>query len=656
MNVCAVDTETALVEPGLQIPPMVCLSRKPSPDLRSTAPVLLAEAGCDYLEDLIANQVLVVGLNIAYDMLVCCAQRPSLIPKVLAHYDADLITDVSVRQKLIDIAGGVRTGKKYSLAALADRLLDLHVEKEDTWRLRYWELAHLPLSEWPSEAIDYAALDADVTYRLWELQEQELTEMNRVCVLSDQYRRSRGEFALKLISAWGLRTDAEGCRILRESTESKLDELRPALLKAGLLVPKYTGRKPHKTLVGYTKKIRVAQRRLFDAAANAALTPGADEPQDPWKNLKMGPKGIELQQLGEDWRRVELISTDKEACADCDDLLMHDYSEYSQLSSLLTGFLKDVEQGIDAPIHTRFEILLETGRTSSSDPNVQNVRRRKGVRECFVPREGWCYIGCDIDRAELHTLAQVCTNLFGRSGLADTLNAGIDPHTRFGARLAHCSMDDLIARIAAGDEAAEEWRRRAKAGNFGFPGGMGPAGMRRYAKGLGVILTLDESRELHQGWKDENPVVSGEYLGWIGRLCRQDGVCTIEHFDSGRWRGNVRFCAAANSFFQGMAADALIACLWAVAKKCLLPGTALYGCHMVNEVHDEILVEAPLDIAADAALELQSTMRDAYNTYTRDVPVSCTPVLMDRWSKSAKPIVEDGLLKVWRYTRPEVTA
>jgi DNA polymerase-1 len=647
------------MEPGLRIPPPVCMSARLSPDLiaagaplrgigRGDAWLLLPDDACDLLEWLIDRGVLIIGLDVSFDLLVPCEYRPALLPKVIAHYNRDLVTDVPIRQKLIDIAEGTRKGKKYSLQALALRLLDRHIEKEDTWRLRYWGLVDTPLEQWPQDAIDYPLEDANVPWDLWHVQERDLAAINRLCVLSDQYRRARGSIVLRSTSAWGLRSDAEGCRILRESCEQGQDRLRPQLLDARLLEPKYKGRKPNKILTGYTVKRKAAKERLWEAAV--ANTP---EGQDPWKVLKLSPKGIKIQREGGDWRKLELLSTDKEACADSDDLLMHDFSEYAQLGNLLTGFLKAVEQGIDKPIHTHYEILLETGRTSSSNPNVQNVRRAEGARECFIPRPGWCFIACDIDRAELHTLAQTCINLFGHSTLGETLNAGIDPHTRFGARLAGCSFEDLKARLKAKDPEAKEWRQRAKPANFGFPGGMGAAGMRRYAKtAYGVVLSRDEAIHLHESWKQEYPDIAGEYLRWIGDLCRGTGRTTIEHFDSGRWRGNIPFCVTANSFFQGMSADALIAMLWALWVKCVTPGTALYGCRLANEVHDEVLAEVPIDIAPYAALEMESTMIEAYNQYTRDVPVSASAVLMDRWSKNAERVVDaNGMLQVWHYER-----
>jgi DNA polymerase-1 len=612
----AFDFETALIEPGLQAPPPVCFSWATVDE----SSVQFWPEAREFLEEQLAGSGPFIGANIGYDLLVALAKWPELFPLVFDAYDRGMIYDVQIRQKLIDIAMGQYRQYGYTLADLTKRLCDRTLAKEDTWRLRYWELISVPLDDWPQDAIDYSLDDAEATRDVFLAQEEGLSEEGRLCVLDDQHRQGRADFALKLASAWGLRTDAVGVAKLRKECETTLDSLKEDLLTAGLL---------KETKKGVSRAMRVAQARMLEINPNAKLT----------------KKGEELQS-----RQVKYISVDAEACEDSGDELLEKYSEYSQVSNLLSGHVVAMEEGVTLPIHTRFEVLLDTGRTSSSGPNVQNVRRAQGARECFVPREGWVYIGCDFDKAELHTLAQVCINLFGESKLGDALNNGFDPHIGLGARLANMSYDDLLVKVEAEDEVAKEWRRRAKPGNFGFPGGMGPKGMVRYAKSsYGVIISLEEAEQLYAGWQEEYPIVSGNYLEWIRELTSATGSATIEHFDSKRWRGRVSYCVAANSFFQGMSADGMKAALYEVTKSCYLPGDALYGCRVVNEVHDEIIVEAPEDRASDAAWLMRDKMIEAYNRFTRDVPVRATPALMDRWSKKAKTIVENGELKVWRY-------
>ena len=78
------------------------------------------------------------------------------------------------------------------------------------------------------------------------------------------------------------------------------------------------------------------------------------------------------------------------------------------------------------------------------------------------------------------------------------------------------------------------------------------------------------------------------------------------------------------------------------------PSSYLFGCRVVNFVHDEIIIEAPEEKTHTAALVLQETMIEVFNRWTPDVPVRATPVAMRRWSKDATPTHNSkGILIPW---------
>ena len=606
----ALDHETAMIEPGLPAPPPVCLSWA---DGGAQSGLIVGDEMHTFWVQALAGDI--VGCNIAYDLRVAAAEWPDLWPLIFAAYDEERVYDVSVRQKLIDIAlGEYRSHGGYGLDDLTLRLCDRTLAKDDAIRLTFWEHRHA-LTEAHRA---YAIADSVATLDVFRVQEHDLAEVDRLAVLKDQHAQCRADFALGLVSAWGLRTDAAGVAALRKLCEETLARLETELLAEGLL---------KRTKKGVSRSVRVAQARMLAADPQCRLT----------------DKGRELG-----LRETKYVSVDEEACTDSGDPVLEHYSEYSRFGNLLSGHVKAVEAGIVTPLHSRFEVLLDTGRTGSSKPGVQNIRTFEGAREVFVPRPGHVYIDCDYSGAELHTLAQVCLNLFGHSALAEALNAGIDVHTRVGARLAGVTYESLKAKVAEGDKEAKRWRSMAKPANFGLPGGLGVKGFRRFAKSsYGVVLSEEEAETLIQAWRDEWPEVSGEYLSWIRDLTSATGFATIEHQISGRWRGHVPYCAAANSLFQGMAADGMKRALYAVIKACYTPGTALYGCRVVNEIHDEFLAEALEERANEAAWELSRIMVREFNYFTKDVPVSAEPALMRRWSKDAQSIVENGVLKVW---------
>ena len=226
--------------------------------------------------------------------------------------------------------------------------------------------------------------------------------------------------------------------------------------------------------------------------------------------------------------------------------------------------------------------FVNTGRTSSSRPNLQNPRREPGVRECYVPRPGYVFASADYEAAELHTLAQICLHFFNHSILAKQLNAGIDPHLSFAANLLKIGYEDAVLRKKSGDSRVSEMRQMAKAANFGFPGGMGPSTFRVYAKGYGIDLNQEQAAELRKKWIEAFPEMQ-EYFQFISSIVGRGSTGNISHLVTRRRRGCVNYTAACNSFFQGMAADGAKRALFEVQKHCQSkPESALYGSHVVK--------------------------------------------------------------------------
>jgi len=172
---------------------------------------------------------------------------------------------------------------------------------------------------------------------------------------------------------------------------------------------------------------------------------------------------------------------------------------------------------------------------------------------------------------------------------------------------------------------------------FGFPGGMGATKFRLYARGYGLELSQADAERLKAKYFEFEPCAR-DYFGIIANLTER-GDATMTQLYSGRLRGRCHFPAAANTLFQGLAADASKSALWEVTKRCHgAPGTegsALFGCRPVVFLHDEILMEAPEEYAHEAAIELSEVMCRAMEELTPDVPARASAALMRRWSKGA---------------------
>lgn len=144
-------------------------------------------------------------------------------------------------------------------------------------------------------------------------------------------------------------------------------------------------------------------------------------------------------------------------------------------------------------VHPSFDPLMVSGRTSSfGELNAQNLPRDDRVRSCFIASPGHVLIDADYATVEMATLAQSVQSQFGlTSAMAAKINAGQDLHTLVAARVTG----------EARNEVTRDERQKAKPINFGKPGGMGNAGLQRYAKSsYGVDLSDEEVEALTKSW------------------------------------------------------------------------------------------------------------------------------------------------------------
>ena len=403
----AFDTETFLIEPGNLAPDLVCVSYA-GPDLNARlehaidgSPTFRAAA-----DAALWGNTPLIGANVAYDMGVMLAHDPALSDRIWTLYDKGLVRDVIIRQKMIDIAMGCYRGFRrddsgktyqigYSLADLTKRHLGLELSKgADTWRLRYSELYEVPLCEWPADARQYAEDDAVATMAVYQAQEAEAAPL-----LLDEPARCRTAWMLHLMSCYGIKTDPGAVAAFVQTTEKHSEEIKGVLVNWGLV--RSSGTRDTK-----------AAKALMMSVCQAKSLPIAETDSGD-------------------------VSLDDAACKATGDPVLAAYADYSSLAKVVSTDLPILLKGVDKPIQTRFEPLLETGRTSSSKPNIQNIKRLAGMRECFRPRPGHVYVDADYGMLELCTFAQTCLWWFGRSRMAEVLNSEDenDPHLAFAAQI-----------------------------------------------------------------------------------------------------------------------------------------------------------------------------------------------------------------------------
>jgi DNA polymerase-1 len=568
------------------------------------------------------NYATLIGHHVAYDMACTFEHAPELRDFIWRAYELGKVQCTKVRERLLDIATGSKfdedeegalTKKKYSLAHIARTRLKMDLDKESDTRTTYAQWDGISIDRWPRSYVDYAKKDVDATSGVWLSQEEsrKKTTYSEEEWNDEVQRQSAFSFALQLMSCRGLETDLQRVDALRQSIVSRMLATIGEMREVGIIRAKGT-----KDL----GKIRELVEQSWVGDGDVPKTKGGQ------------------------------VATAADVIEQCNHPILKKLVEYNWCEKVGSGFVDKMARGV---VHPSFEVLgAETGRTSSHNPNIQQQHKKGGIRECFKARAGFVFISCDFDSQELRTLAQVLKSIFGRSALADKYSADpdYDPHTDFAAGMLRIKYAEGIAKKKARDAEFKEWRQRAKAANFGFPGGLGVSTFIAYARGYGLELDRPAAEELKQQYLSHVPEM-GDYFGMIQNMT-EGGRADIKLLFSQRRRGQCKFTQVANSYFQGLASDASKNALWEVTKHCYgAPGyesSALRGSFPVMFAHDEIMIEAPESRAHECAVLLDNVMCRAMEELTPDVPARASPALMRHWTKEAEAVFDrDGRYICW---------
>lgn len=652
MRIFAFDLETFLIQPGKHVPRGVCVSWAAGPfgtvseyGLAHLNPAFGQRSHVrDILYGALTSADIVCGANVPFDLAVISQEFPELWPWVWRAYRDGRIADIETTEKLIAIGKGelkfrmvmlpdgtrVAQKRKYDLATLSRERVGIPLDK-DTWRLKYGTLYDVPIDRWEPGAVEYAQLDAIVT--LVAMQSQ-LREEPRFLV--DVARQARAGWWIHLMTVHGFKVDGRAVRALEEETRRAMGSKAGLCMVYGMVKP------------SGAKDTKIAQARMLEVCASKGIEP------------KVTPTG-----------KVKLT---EEACLETGDPALIAYAEYASLSNVLKKDVVSLKAAADAgvPVQSRFDVIKATGRTGSSGGKVkkkdlanrtaygfqlQNVRRdpkpdKDGrypptVRGCFVPRHGYRLCSIDYGQMELHAWAQVCLDLLGFSDLAKMLNAGIDVHCKLGSMAVGRPYEEVYANRKK-ENWAKDARQMSKAGNFGFPGGLGAKRFRAYAKASwGVDLTEAQAVELYALWK-KMLSEADPYFEHVKRLV-EEGEGEIVQVRSNRVRGDVGFTDGANGYFQALAADCAKDAGFDLAEAFYLDESSpAFGSRIVDMVHDEFIFEVPIERDHEAATAANAIMEAAGRRWMPDCPPKSEPALMERWYKDAEAVYENGRLSVWR--------
>ena len=233
---------------------------------------------------------------------------------------------------------------------------------------------------------------------------------------------------------------------------------------------------------------------------------------------------------------------------------------------------------------------------------------------------------------------------------------GRDLHLEFAAQLLDISYGEAAVRRAEGDKAIKKARQDAKAGNFGFPGGLGIAAFCEYAGSMGIPMTFNRAQELKDLWMETWPEMKS-YFEMIAHATdtSETGRFTVRQLGSDRLRGGCSYTSGANTFFQGLASDGCKSAMWYLTKAMYNDETSpLYGVRCWAFIHDEFLFEGPEETAHLWAPAASAIMVEEKRKYTPNIHIKAEPALMRRWYKDAESRYDKtGKLVVWEKTDGE---
>ncbi len=278
--------------------------------------------------------------------------------------------------------------------------------------------------------------------------------------------------------------------------------------------------------------------------------------------------------------------------------------KYRQVVKLRSTYAEGLTEYIrsDGRIHGTFnQTITATGRISSTEPNLQNIPIRselgQEIRKAFVAKEGCVFIDADYSQIELRLLAHMSDD----SNLIEAYYSDSDIHKVTASKVFNTPLDQVT----------KEQRSNAKAVNFGIVYGISSFGLSQ-----GLSITSKQAGEYIKQYFETYPGVKA-YLDNTVKKAKIDGYVTTlfgrrrpipELASNNFMQRSFGERVAMNSPLQGTAADIMKIAMINVDRKLQEEGL---GSRIVLQIHDELLVEAPLDEADKVKQILYNEMKNA---------------------------------------------
>lgn len=517
---------------------------------------LAAKAALAALKPLLEDEgVLKIGHNLKYDMNVL----------VRATEGAGLgLLDLRPFDDTILLAFDLEAGKGLGGAGM-DELARQHLDhacigyKDVTGTgKKAISFAEVPLDR----ATEYAAEDAEVTYRLWHVLKPRLQQehVTRVYELVDRP-------LIPVVS----QMEREGIKVSRDYLSRLSGEFAEGLAALEGEIHSIAGQP---FAIGSTQQLGAI---LFD---------------------KMGYKGGKKGKTGAYSTDVTVLEKLAAEGADIARKVL-DWRQLAKLKSTYTDALQAQINPRTGRVHTSYSLTgAQTGRLSSTDPNLQNIPIRteagRQIREAFVAEEGKLLLSADYSQIELRLAAHMANV----PALKEAFARGEDIHA--------ATAQELFGEVN------RDTRGRAKTINFSIL-----YGISRWGLAARLEISPDEAQDMIARYYDRFPGIAA-YINETLEKARNTGfTCTL--FGRKTWFPRIKASvmherqgaerAAINAPIQGTSADIIKRAM--VRMGPALDEAGLHDVKMLLQVHDELVFELPEADAERATPIIRDVMENA---------------------------------------------
>jgi DNA polymerase I len=506
-----------------------------------------------------------IGQNIKFDFIVLYKQgicMNSMEDTMLMSYvldagknrhNMDTLSEIHLQHKTISFKEIVGTGKKEI------NFSDVDIEK----------------------AMEYAAEDADITYRLYKIFSKNL-KIEKLINIYEIFEKPLIEI-LAFMEIEGIKIDNKFLKKLSEKFEEKIKKLEKEIFKLSrrkfnIASPKQLGEIIYDELkIAATKKTKKGS-----FATNASVL----------EDLAF--KGHAFPKLVLDWRQV------------------------SKLKNTYSDALPEHINPSTKRVHTSFLLAATTtGRLASSNPNLQNIPIKsedgKDIRKAFISEKNFTLISADYNQIEMRILA----DLAEVKGLKKAFRNNEDIHSLTASQVFNIDIKKIN----------QDLRRKAKAINFGIIYGISQYGLAKQ-----INVSNHEANEFLNAYFLKFPEIK-IYMDDTIKFCRKSGYVNNifgrrSHFNGINDKNfnvrNFQERAAINAPIQGSASEIMRLAMIRLNKK--FQSLKKNKTKILLQIHDELIFEVPKNEVKEMTKIIQKEMTSVTES---DLHSFSTPLTVD---------------------------